>query len=151
MESTEWVPGPDPQRRRVAVRSKRRLYRDGLPTRLARLLNRGWAIVHAAGILLPNRLVTVEVPGRRTGRPISLPLVVADYQGDRYLVAMLARTPTGCATSTRHTDRWCCAMAAANTCDSRRSTLVPGRPSCAGIWPWPRGPGRICRWTGAPL
>lgn len=31
----------------------------------------------------------MEVPGRRTGGVISLPLVVADYQGERYLVAML--------------------------------------------------------------
>ncbi len=27
--------------------------------------------------------------GRRSGRPISFPVVLADYQGDRYLVAML--------------------------------------------------------------
>jgi deazaflavin-dependent oxidoreductase (nitroreductase family) len=34
-------------------------------------------------------VVTLEVPGRRTGRVVSLPLVVADHEGQRYLVAML--------------------------------------------------------------
>jgi hypothetical protein len=32
---------------------------------------------------------TLEVRGRKTGRTISFPVVVADYQGERYLVAML--------------------------------------------------------------
>ena len=31
----------------------------------------------------------LEVPGRRTGKTISFPVVVADYQGGRYLVSML--------------------------------------------------------------
>jgi hypothetical protein len=43
---------------------------------------------HAAG-LWPSRWVTLQVPGRRTGRTISFLLAVADYQGERYLVAML--------------------------------------------------------------
>ena len=64
------------------------LYEGGRPNRLARLLNRGWAVVWAAG-LWPDRMNTLEVRGRRTGRRISLPVVVADHQGDRYLVAML--------------------------------------------------------------
>ncbi len=55
---------------------------------MAALLNRCWAIVAAAG-LGPNRMVTLEVPGRRSGRLTSFPLMVADYQGERYLVAML--------------------------------------------------------------
>lgn len=71
-----------------ALLPKRWLYRQGRPNRLARVLNRGWAIAHSAG-LWPSRLVTLEVPGRRTGRVISFPLAVADYEGDRYLVAML--------------------------------------------------------------
>ena len=64
------------------------MYRSGHPNRLAALLNRLSAIVGSAG-LWPNRLVTLEVRGRRTGRLISFPLVIADYQGERYLVAML--------------------------------------------------------------
>jgi deazaflavin-dependent oxidoreductase (nitroreductase family) len=34
-------------------------------------------------------VVTLEVRGRRTGRLLSFPVVVADYDGERYLVAML--------------------------------------------------------------
>jgi hypothetical protein len=71
-----------------ALLPKRWLYRHGRPNRVARLLNRGWVMVHAAG-LWPSRWVTLQVPGRRTGRTISFPLAVADYQGERYLVAML--------------------------------------------------------------
>jgi hypothetical protein len=39
----------------------------------------------------PDRLVMLEVTGRRTGRTISFPVVVADYQGERYLVSMLGQ------------------------------------------------------------
>lgn len=67
------------------------LYRGGRPNRLARVINRAWATVFAAGILQPDRMVTLEVPGRRTGRVISFPLVVADHEGERYLVAMLGQ------------------------------------------------------------
>jgi F420H(2)-dependent quinone reductase len=70
------------------TKTERWLYPGGRPSRLGRLLNRGWAVVHGSG-LLPRRFVTLEVPGRRTGRTLSFPLVVADYQGERYLVAML--------------------------------------------------------------
>jgi hypothetical protein len=48
------------------------------------------AIAFAAGIG-PNRAATLEVRGHKTGRTISFPVVVADYQGDRYLVAMLGQ------------------------------------------------------------
>jgi deazaflavin-dependent oxidoreductase (nitroreductase family) len=51
-------------------------------------LNRGTATLASAG-LTPKRLVTLEVRGRRTGRSRPLPVVVADYEGERYLVAML--------------------------------------------------------------
>jgi deazaflavin-dependent oxidoreductase (nitroreductase family) len=64
------------------------MYRRGRPNRLAALLNRGWAIIGSAG-LWPNRLVTLEVRGRSSGRLISFPLMVADHRGERYLVAML--------------------------------------------------------------
>ena len=68
--------------------ARRRLYAGGRPHGLARLLNRGQAALHAAGIW-PKRLATLEVAGRRTGRLISLPVVIADHEGERYLVAML--------------------------------------------------------------
>ena len=64
------------------------MYRGCHPNRLARLLNRGWAIAYSAG-LWPRRLATLEVAGRRTGRIVSFPVVIADHEGERYLVAML--------------------------------------------------------------
>lgn len=64
------------------------LYRGGRPNLLARILNRGWAIVHALGVL-PNYMVTLEVVGRRSGRSISFPLAMALLDGERYLVSML--------------------------------------------------------------
>jgi len=81
-------PRDDFPARGLLTKAERWLYPGGRPSRLGRLLNRGWAIVHASG-LLPRRYVTLEVPGRRSGRLRKFPLVVADYQGERYLVSML--------------------------------------------------------------
>ena len=67
---------------------KRWLYRDDRPHRAASLANRAQAMLASAG-LPPKRLVTLEVRGRRSGRTRSFPVVVADYRGERYLVAML--------------------------------------------------------------
>jgi deazaflavin-dependent oxidoreductase (nitroreductase family) len=67
---------------------KRWLYRGGRPGLLARLLNRGWATLHARGIA-PDYLVTLEVVGRRSGRTHTFPLVMAAVEGERYLVSML--------------------------------------------------------------
>jgi deazaflavin-dependent oxidoreductase (nitroreductase family) len=64
------------------------LYRGGRPNALARLINRAWATAHAAG-LWQSRLATLEVRGRRSGRTVSFPVVIADHEGDRYLVSML--------------------------------------------------------------
>jgi hypothetical protein len=67
---------------------RRRLYRDRHAGAVARTLNRAQARLAAAGIG-PAWLVVVETVGRRTGRTITFPAVVADYEGDRYLVSML--------------------------------------------------------------
>lgn len=67
---------------------KRWLYRGGRPHRLAQLLNRGWAILHAAGIL-PTSFVTLEVTGRKSGKVINFPLMMLTNNGERYLVSML--------------------------------------------------------------
>lgn len=64
------------------------LYQGGHPNRLTRIINRGWAAVHALGIA-PNYLVTLEVIGRRSGRTISFPLALVVLDGERYLVSML--------------------------------------------------------------
>jgi hypothetical protein len=72
----------------VRRRARRWMYRGGHPHGLGRLLNRideqfaSWRVG-------PQRLVTLEVPGRHSGRLISLPVVLADVDGERYLVAML--------------------------------------------------------------
>jgi hypothetical protein len=63
-------------------------YRGGRPNRVARLLDRGGAMAYALGVA-PNYMVTLEVPGRRTGRIFRLPLVMVVFDGERYLVSML--------------------------------------------------------------
>lgn len=62
-------------------------YRGGRPQRWARIENRLWAIVFAAGRW--NRVATLEVRGRKSGRLISFPVAITEHQGERYLVAML--------------------------------------------------------------
>ncbi|MGY1619560.1 nitroreductase/quinone reductase family protein [Geodermatophilus sp. SYSU D00691] len=74
--------------RTEVARWRRRLYRGKRPHRLAGLLNRAQAALAARGIG-PSRIVVLEVVGRRSGRTVSLPVVVADVDGERYLVSML--------------------------------------------------------------
>ena len=85
--------GPAPRAGRTVGGSpfrglRRRAYRGGRASRPIRAVNRAQAFVHSIGIW-PSRLATLEVRGRRTGRVVSLPVVIADYEGERYLVAML--------------------------------------------------------------
>jgi len=70
------------------VAFKRWMYGEGRPNILAKILNRGWAVLHSLGIS-PNYLVTLEVLGRQSGRMISFPLVMTVMNGERYLVSML--------------------------------------------------------------
>ena len=63
-------------------------YRGGRPNWAARFFNRVGAAVHARGVA-PNYLVTLEVKGRRSGRTIRFPLVMAVVGAERYLVSML--------------------------------------------------------------
>jgi hypothetical protein len=67
---------------------KRWLYRGGRPHTLAKILNWGWARVHALGVA-PNYMVTLEVAGRQSGKTISFPLAMTVIDGERYLVSML--------------------------------------------------------------
>jgi len=67
---------------------KRWLYRGDRPHGFARLLNRASAIAFETGIW-PKRATVLEVRGRRSDRTISFPVVIADYEGERYLVSML--------------------------------------------------------------
>jgi hypothetical protein len=50
-------------------------------------MNRLTAWLYATGS--SRRGTILEVRGRRTGNTVSLPVVVADYEGSRYLVSML--------------------------------------------------------------
>ena len=67
---------------------KRWMYRGGRPNGLTRLINLGWAVIHALGIM-PDYLVTLEVVGRQSGKMIRFPLVMTILHGERYLVSML--------------------------------------------------------------
>jgi hypothetical protein len=52
--------------------------------------NRLGAVSFAAGIG-PDRAATLDVRGHKSGRMISFPVIVADYRGERYLIAMLGQ------------------------------------------------------------
>lgn len=67
---------------------KRWLYKGGGPNSLAKILNNGWALIHGLGIA-PNYLVTLEVPGRQSGKIIRFPLVMLTQGQERHLVSML--------------------------------------------------------------
>ncbi|MFN8486220.1 MAG: nitroreductase/quinone reductase family protein [Caldilineaceae bacterium] len=70
------------------ARFKRWLYAGQRPGRIAKALNRVNALVGATGIT-GNYVVALEVIGRKSGRVIAFPLVVAVVDGERYLVSML--------------------------------------------------------------
>ncbi len=67
---------------------KRWMYRGGRPNILAKVQNRGWAILHSLGIL-PESFVTLEIVGRKSGKTVSFPLAMTVMNGERYLVSML--------------------------------------------------------------
>jgi hypothetical protein len=64
------------------------MYRGGRPNSLAKIVNRGWAILHSLGIY-PDRFVTLEVAGRKSGKIVSFPLAMTVMNEERYLVSML--------------------------------------------------------------
>ena len=67
-------------------RGKQWLYRGQRPNWIARMLNSAWAAVASWGFT-STYVVTLEVTGRK--RTVSLPVVVAVVDGQRYLVSML--------------------------------------------------------------
>jgi F420H(2)-dependent quinone reductase len=101
-------------------RFKRWLYRGGRPNALARALNRGVATVHALGIA-PNYLVTLVVMGRRSGRAISFPLVMARVNGERYLVSMLGTNAAWVRNIEARAATLCFATDGPNECASKMS------------------------------
>ena len=64
------------------------LYRGQRPNWIARIINRAWATLFSWGIL-PDYMATLQVTGRKSGRTVSLPMVVTTVNGQRYLVSML--------------------------------------------------------------
>lgn len=72
----------------IKTNFKRWLYQGQRPNWIARILNRAWAAVASSGVA-SNYLVTLEVTGRKSGRTVSLPLVMVVVDGQRYLVSML--------------------------------------------------------------
>src|SRR5215472_12294947 len=66
----------------------RAMYPGGRADARGRLLSHMWASVFGLG-LLPERWVTLEVVGRRSGRVAHFPLGMADWNGHWYLVSML--------------------------------------------------------------
>jgi len=66
----------------------RAMYAGGRGDATARRFSRLWAAVFGLG-LMPRRWVTLEVPGRRSGKLTRFPLGMADLSGQWYLVPML--------------------------------------------------------------
>lgn len=63
-------------------------YKSGRATRLGKAFSRFWSAWASFG-LPPGRQVGLEVKGRRTGRPHTVAVVIAGYEGGHYLVSML--------------------------------------------------------------
>lgn len=66
----------------------REMYRGGVGNADAKWWAAFWGRVQSWGVM-PRRWVTLEVPGRRTGKLMSVPLGMADLDGRWYLVSML--------------------------------------------------------------
>jgi hypothetical protein len=62
-------------------------YRQRRPTRFGRLVNSATAWLF--GSVPTPFMVSLETRGRRTGRIHAVPVVVGEYEGERYLVSML--------------------------------------------------------------
>ena len=70
---------------------RRLLYTGGRPNALSRRLNAAQAWITSRG-MTPALMVTLETRGRRTGKTSSVPLVVAELGGERFLVSMLGES-----------------------------------------------------------
>ena len=64
------------------------LYPGGRPNAIARRLNSLNAWAGSRGVA-PTLMVTLETKGRRSGKTLRVPMVVAEVGGNRYLVSML--------------------------------------------------------------
>ena len=68
------------------------LYPGGRPNAFARTLNAANSWAGAIGIA-PSVMVSLETRGRLSGRVRCVPLVIANLEGERYVVSMLGEKP----------------------------------------------------------
>jgi len=64
------------------------MYSGYRPNWIARTMNRVWQAVGSSGVA-SNYFVTLEVAARKSGRTVSLPLIVTVIDGQRYFISML--------------------------------------------------------------
>jgi deazaflavin-dependent oxidoreductase (nitroreductase family) len=64
------------------------MYRGQHPNWLAKFMNNTSVVLASTGVT-GTLMITLEVKGRKSGRAVSLPLVTALVDGQRYLVSML--------------------------------------------------------------
>lgn len=67
-------------------------YREGRATGPGRVFGRLWTTL-ADRSLTPSFIVTLETVGWKTGRHSAIPVVLADVDGERYVVSMLGERP----------------------------------------------------------
>jgi deazaflavin-dependent oxidoreductase (nitroreductase family) len=72
----------------ISADETRRMYAGGRGNATARRWARFWSLIFGLG-LFPQRWVSLEVPGRRTGRIRRFPLGMAEWHDDWFLVSML--------------------------------------------------------------
>jgi deazaflavin-dependent oxidoreductase (nitroreductase family) len=71
----------------------RLFYREGRPNRLGRAVASLWSELAGLG-MPPSYLVSLETTGSRTGRRRAIPVVLADCDGQSFIVSMLGeRSP----------------------------------------------------------
>jgi hypothetical protein len=104
------------------------MYRGGRRNRLAGLLNRVAAALGSSGIG-SNRMVTLEVVGRKSGRVISLPLVPATWVGSGTWYRCSGRMSPGCGTCERPEEARSCATEGVRRFGSKRSRPPSAPPS----------------------
>jgi hypothetical protein len=68
---------------------KRRMYRDGHPTRFMRWLNRLDALLYAGGLVRHGHTAVLRVRGRHSGKTVDVPVAITPIAGAEYLVSML--------------------------------------------------------------
>jgi hypothetical protein len=74
-------------------RGNRLFYADGRPNRGGRLFGNLWVALADRGFT-PTYMVTLETIGRRSGQVRAVPIVLGEYNGERYVVSMLGeRSP----------------------------------------------------------